>query len=157
MQHTTLQYLGDPKPSDARPGDPGPGAPNIPCFRTRVPVHEYVGKLIKTMEEAHDALRKKQWQTRTEYFEEPPLYQVGDWVWMVSYCRRRGLSAKIQPRFIEPHCVIEVLPNHTYRVERSEQVSVQSKQWLKPYEGSPDAAGQASPLMGPARQLISRG
>jgi len=43
-------------------------------------VHEYVGKLIETMEQAHEALQKQQWQMRTEDSEEPPLYQVGDWV-----------------------------------------------------------------------------
>jgi len=39
------------------------------------------------MGKAHDALRAQQWQTRTEDSEEPPLYQVGDLVWMVSYRR----------------------------------------------------------------------
>jgi len=53
--------------------------------------------------------------------------------------------------------VIEVLPNHTYRVERSGQMSVQNEQRLKPYHGSPEAAGQAPPLLEPARQPISRG
>ena len=43
-------------------------------------VHEYVGKLIETMKKAHEALQKKQLQTRTEYSEEPPVYQVEDWV-----------------------------------------------------------------------------
>jgi len=76
---------------------------------------------------------------------------------MVSYRRRRGQSAKLQPKFVEPYCIIEVLPNHTYRVERSGQVSVQNEQRLKLYEGSPDAAGQAPPLLEPARQPISRG
>jgi len=88
------------------------------------PVHEYVGGLIEVMGKAHDALRAQQWQTRTKDSEEPPLYQVGDWVWMVSYRRRRGQSAKLQPKFIGPYCVVEVLPNHTYRVEWSGQVSV---------------------------------
>jgi len=121
------------------------------------PVHEYVGKLIETMEQAHEAVLEQQWQTRTEDSEEPPLYQVGDWVWMVSYRRRHGQSAKLLPKFVGPYCIMEVLPNHTYRVECSGQVSVQNEQRLKPYEGSPDAAGQAPPLLEPARQPISRG
>jgi len=37
------------------------------------PVHESVGKLIKTMGKAHDALRAQQWQIRTEDSEEPPV------------------------------------------------------------------------------------
>jgi len=109
------------------------------------------------MGKAHDALRAQQWQTRTEDSEKPPLYQVGDWVWMVSYRRRRGKSAKLQPKFVSPYCVVEVLPNHTYRVERSGQVSVQSEQCLKPYHASPDAMGQAPPLLEPNRQPNHRG
>jgi len=54
------------------------------------PVHEYMRKLVELMENAHDALLEKQWQVWTKDSKEPPLYQVGDWVWMVSYCRRRG-------------------------------------------------------------------
>jgi len=121
------------------------------------PIHEYVGKLVETMQKAHDVLREKQWTMRTKDSEEPPLYRKGDWVWMVSYCRRRGISAKLQPKFVGPYCIIEVLANHTYRVERSGQISVQNEQRLKPYYGSPEAAGQAPPLLEPARQPISHG
>jgi len=96
------------------------------------PVHEYVGSLIEVMGKAHDTLRAQQWQTRTEDSEEPPLYQVGDWVWMVSYRRQCGQSAKLQPKLVGPYCVVEVLPIHTYCVERSGQVSVQNEQRLKP-------------------------
>jgi len=39
------------------------------------------------MGKAYDALWAQQWKIRTEDSEEPPLYQVGDWVWMVSYRR----------------------------------------------------------------------
>jgi len=121
------------------------------------PIHEYVGGLIEIMGKAHDALHAQQWQTRTEDSEEPPLYQVGDWVWMVSYRRRRGQSAKLQPKFVGPYCVVEVPPNHTNRVKRSGQVSVQSEQRLKPYHASPDAVGQAPPLLEPNRQPNHRG
>jgi len=73
-------------------------------------VHEYVGRLIEIMGKAHDALWAQQWQIRTENLEEPPLYQVGDWVWMVSYHRRCRQSAKLQLKFMGPYCVVEVLP-----------------------------------------------
>jgi len=65
------------------------------------PIHEYVGKLVETMRKAHDVLREKQWTIRTEDSEEPPLYREGDWVWMVSYRRRRGQSAKLQPKRLQ--------------------------------------------------------
>jgi len=42
---------------------------------------------------------------------------------MVSYRRQRGQLAKLQPKFMGPYCVIEVLPNHMYCVEPSGQVS----------------------------------
>jgi len=76
------------------------------------------------MGKAHDALRAQQWQIRTEDSDEPPLYQVGDWIWIVSYRRRRGQLAKLLPKFVGPYCVVEVPPNHTYRVECSGQISV---------------------------------
>jgi len=72
---------------------------------------------------------------------------------MVSYRRRRGQSAKLQPKFVGPYCVVEVLLNHTYRVERSGQVSVQSEQRLKPYHASPDAP----PFLESNRQPNHRG
>jgi len=52
---------------------------------------------------------------------------------MLSYRRKRGESAKLQPKFVGPYCIIEVLANHTYRMERSGQISVQSEKRLKPY------------------------
>jgi len=99
------------------------------------------------MEEAHGALREKQWQARMEDSEEPPLYQVRDWVWMVSYRRRHRQPAKLQPKLVEPFCVIEALPNYMYRVERSGQVLVHNEQWLKPCHGRSDPARQAAPLL----------
>jgi len=76
---------------------------------------------------------------------------------MVSYRRRRGQSAKLQPKFVGPYCVVEVLPNHKYCLERSGQVSVQNEQRLKPYQASPDMVGQAPPLLEPNRQPNHRG
>jgi len=64
---------------------------------------------------------------------------------MIRHRRRRGQAAKLQPKFVGPYCVIEVMSNHMYRVEHSGQVSVQNEARLKPYRASPDAAGQAPP------------
>jgi len=60
--------------------------------------------------------------------------------------------AKWQPKFVGPYCVIEVMSTHMYRAECSGQVSVQKKPRLNPYWVSPDAAGQAPPLLDPARR-----
>jgi len=58
---------------------------------------------------------------------------------MISHRRRRGQVAKLQPKFVGPYCVIEVMPNHTYKVERSGQVSIQNEARVKPYWVSLDA------------------
>jgi len=107
------------------------------------PVHEYASELVEQMKVAHEILWEKQWQVRKEDFEEPPLYQVGDWVWMVNYRMGRRQMAKLQPKFVGPYAVVEVMPNHTYKLERSGQVSVQNETRLKPYWA---AVGEAPPL-----------
>jgi len=76
---------------------------------------------------------------------------------MTSHRRRRGQAAKLQPKFMGPYCVVEVMPNPTFRVERSGQVSVQNEARLKPYWASPDAAGQAPPVLEPACHPPMRG
>jgi len=126
-QHTTLHSTTQETPNFLMLG-----------WETRVPehltyhvpalessVHEYVGKLIETICKAHDALRAQQWQIRTKDSEELPSYQVvEDWVWMVSHRRQWGQSAKLQPKFVGPYRLVEVLANSTYRVECSGQTSV---------------------------------
>jgi len=89
--------------------------------------------------------------------DDSPLYKVGDWVWMTSHRRRHRQAAKLQPKFVGPYCVIEVMPNHMYKVERSGQVSVQNEAQLKLYWASPDTAGPAPRLLKPARRPPMRG
>jgi len=95
-------------------------------------VHEYAEELVERMKTAHEMLREKQWQVWREDSEEPPLYQVGDWVWMVNYRRHRGQAAKLQPKFVGPYAVVEVMRNHTYKIECLGQVSIQNEAHLKP-------------------------
>jgi len=106
-------------------------------------IHDYVDELITRMRTAHEVLREQQWQIRSDDSDDPPLYKVGDWVWMTSHRWRRGQAAKLKPKFVGPYCVIEVMPNHTYKVEHYGQVSVQNEVRLKLYRSSPEAAGQA--------------
>jgi len=73
---------------------------------------------------AQNALCGKQWQVHGEDSEELPLYQVGDRVWMENYHGCRGQSAKLQPKFVGLYLVVEALPNHTYKIERSGQISI---------------------------------
>jgi len=106
-------------------------------------VHAYASELVEWMKVAHEILQEKQWQVRKEDSEEPPLYQVGDWVWMINYRRPRGQAAKLQPKFVGPYTVVEVMLNHTYKLERSGQVTIQNETCLKLYWASPDATGEA--------------
>jgi len=111
-------------------------------------VHEYASELVERMRVAHEMLREKQWQVRCEDSEEPPLYQTGDWVWMVNYHRRHEQAAKLQPRFVRPYVVVEAMPDHTYKIERSGQVFIQNEARLKPCWASPDAVGEAPLVVG---------
>jgi len=69
---------------------------------------------------------------------------------MTSHRRRREQAAQLQPKFMSPYCMIEVMSYHTYKVERSGKVSIQNEARLKPYWASPDVAGQAPLLLEPA-------
>jgi len=75
---------------------------------------------------------------------------------MTSLRRQRGQAAKLQPKFVGPYCVIEVMPNHTYKVERLDQVSNQNEARLKLYRASPDAVGQP-PFLELVRHPTMRG
>jgi len=74
---------------------------------------------------------------------------------MINYRRHRGQAAKLQPKFVGPYAVVEVMPSHTYRLERSGQISVQNEVRLKPYWASPGTAGEAPPLVVEAQEADS--
>ena len=77
---------------------------------------------------------------------------------MVNHRRRRGQAAKLQPKFVGSYVVVEAMPNHTYKIESSGQVSIQNEVCLKPYWASPDVVGEApSPLLEPRRQTTTHG
>jgi len=81
----------------------------------------------------------------------------GDWVWMANYRRCCRQAAELQPKFVGPYAVVEVMPNHTYKLECSGQVSVQNETRLKSYWASPNAVGEAPPLLELWRQTTTRG
>jgi len=64
---------------------------------------------------------------------------------MVNHRRRRGQAAKLQPKFVGPYVVVEAIPNYTYEIERSRQVSIQNEARLKQYWASLDAVREAPP------------
>jgi len=120
-------------------------------------VHDYVDELVKCMRTAHEMLREQQWHVRSDDSDDLPLYMVGDWVWMTSHCWRHGQAAKLQPKFVGPYCVIEVMLNHPYKVVWSGQASIQNEARPQPYWVSSDTAGQAPLLLKPARRPPMRG
>jgi hypothetical protein len=106
-------------------------------------------------------VRQKQQLIRAADNDEAPLFQVGDQVLMVSKRQRKGQSKKLQPRFVGPYTVQEVWPNHTYRVQRGNQISVENEMRLKLFVPSSDPVGQApgtcEPVRGPNRKGVGRG
>ena len=95
-------------------------------------LHQYAEDLKRRMEVAHQHIVQQQQQTlRTEASEEPPLYLVGDRVWLKSFYKRKGKSQKLMPKYIGPYTIHEVLPHHTYRMERSGKYSIQHEGRIK--------------------------
>jgi len=60
---------------------------------------------------------------------------------MVNHRWHCGQAAKLQPKFVGSYVVVKVMPNHTYKIECSGQVSIQNEARLKPCWASPDAVG----------------
>jgi len=76
---------------------------------------------------------------------------------MACYLRLRGQADKLQPKFMGPYLVVKTMPNNTYKIECSGQVPIQNESHLKLYWASPDAVGEAPPLLEPMRQTATRG
>ena len=108
------------------------------------------------LEEAHKLLQEQQVKVRQED-EKPPLFAVGDLVWMENKRRRKGENPKLQPKFVGPYEVLEVLSGHTYRVERQHQQSVQHESRLKPYRACEEPVDQAPTTLEPARRPNIKG
>ena len=103
--------------------------------------HQFVQDVKERLEEAHELLQDQQVKVRQEDDEEPPLFAVGDLVWMENKRRRKGENPKLQPKFVGPYEVLEVLSGHTYRVKRQHQQSVQHESHLKPYRACEEPVG----------------
>ena len=80
--------------------------------------HQFVQDVRQRLEEAHSLLQKQQMHIRQEDGEEPPLYAVGDLVWLQNQRRRKGENPKLQPKFVGPYEVLAAWGNHTYKIER---------------------------------------
>ena len=78
----------------------------------------YAQELIDRMQTAQQLLWNKQVIAQTLDSEEPPLFKAGEYVWLKSYRMETGKCAKLQPKFVGPYVIIEVLPFHTYQLKK---------------------------------------
>ena len=104
---------------------------------------QYAIELGERMIAVHEELRLNQKAVRTRDTDEPPLYAVGDHVWMVNHQRRRGEMGKLKEKYVGPYTIKEVRPNHTYIIAQGERMSVQNEARLKPYVECPSLGGRA--------------
>ena len=107
------------------------------------PRHEFVIEMKDRLEQAHEALRQLQIKTRQDDQEEPLLFAPGDMVWLHNRRRKKGDSHKLQPKFVGPYHVLEAYDNHTYKIERQGQSSVQNEVRLKLYHPCAAEPGRA--------------
>lgn len=77
------------------------------------------------------------------------LFKVGDQVWMVNKHRRVGENPKLEAKFVAPYHIVECFENHTYKLQRQGQTSVQNEGRLKLYRACPVTTGQAPTLLEP--------
>jgi transposase InsO family protein len=106
---------------------------SYPLPTTIQPQNEYVQELMTRLEETHDIIRDKQIETRHKDQEEPLVFNTGDMVLMLNKRRRKGENPKLQAKFVGPYQVMEAYKNHTYRIHRQGQESVQNESRLKLY------------------------
>ena len=120
----------------------------------------YALQLQNRLKKAHELLRNKQLQNRVEDSEEPPLFKIGDLVWLKSHQRRKGMAQarKLQPKFIGPYKIIEALPYHTYRLSRDGKETVEHEGRIKLhiYAGSAEERMMLPPPPKIPKQQASR-
>ena len=76
---------------------------------------------------------------------------------LVNKRRIRGESPKLQPRFVGPYIITESFRNHTYRVKRQGQESIQNESRIKVYTACKEAVGRAPGTREPALRPNMRG
>ena len=109
------------------------------------------------LEQAHETLRQHQLRVRQDDQEEPLLFAAGDLVWLQNRRRRKGENPKLQQKFVGPYEVIEAYGNHTYKIDKQGQSSVQSETRLKLYRPCEAESGRAPASLEPRRRPNMRG
>ena len=71
--------------------------------------------------------------------------------------KEEGHSEKLCPKFVGPFRITEVKPNHTYKLKRDGQESIQNEVRLKPFVECVEEAGQAPFIPKPVRHPNMKG
>lgn len=95
--------------------------------------------------------------TRWPDQEDPPLFTVGNMVWLENKWRKKGNNPKLQPKFVGSYQVQEVYPNHTYRIERRGQTFIQNECYIKPYHSCTAEMGWVPATLEPRMKPNMRG
>ena len=85
-----------------------------------------------------ERLRAQQAEVRMVDTEEANLYAIGDLVWLKSYYKRKGNCAKLLPKYVGLYRITEVLPHHTYGMERNGKSSIQHEGRIRLHVKSED-------------------
>lgn len=89
------------------------------------PVSTYAAELEARLRDVGERLRAQQIQVRQEDTDDPSLYLPGDVVWLRSYYRKKGVNPKLSAKYVGPYTIKEVLPYHTYKVEKDGKTTIQ--------------------------------
>jgi hypothetical protein len=110
----------------------------------------YAAELQERLAQAHELVRSKQLTVRVEGTEEPNLFKEGDWVWLKSKQKAKGMAnaRKLQPKFIGPFKIVESLPYHTYRVSRDGKTTIEHEGRIKLHVTA-SQQGQPMPIQPP--------
>lgn len=104
---------------------------------------------------AHELLRQKQWTVWTEDKDEPLL--VNDLVWLKNTRRRKGENPKLQAKYVGPYAMQICYANHTYKICRYGQTSIQNERRLNLYHPCTVAQEKASMMLEAICRLNMKG
>lgn len=93
---------------------------------------------------AQNQLRNQQKEIWSHDLQEPPLFHVGDVVWLCSKRTSNHKSAKLLPKFIGPFTILQVESNHTCLIEQNGCVTRESESRLKVFYKSTNEAARAA-------------
>ncbi|XP_067944982.1 uncharacterized protein [Watersipora subatra] len=119
--------------------------------------HEYVQTVHDRLIQAHTLLQDRQKEIVSTDVREPPLFNEGDLVWLISKRRRKGKNPKLVAKYVGPYRVTRSHENHTYEIERYGQRSIQAEGRLRLCRPSPVQQGRAPTEVEPARRPNMRG